>query len=175
MSGRIWGNNDEGKNPAAASEKNRATLSVFTVPGCQYSDFQGKAARDTLRDVQGTSCRIRLATATADRLAVERVEAYLRTHLDTPVTVGILCGMAGMSERRLRDAFRRICGTSPKRYVLAERPQAVRRVLSEGSLRAMTVTEVATSHGFYELGRFSVSYRSMYGEAPSETLRASRR
>ena len=53
--------------------------------------------------------------------------------------------------------------------------EAVRRALSEGSLRAMTVTEVATSHGFYELGRFSVSYRSMYGEAPSETLRACRR
>lgn len=125
--------------------------------------------------MQGSSCRIRLATATADRLAVERVEAYLRTHLDTPVTVRILCAMAGMSERRLRDAFRRTRGTSPKRYLVAERLQAVRRVLSDRSVTPMTVTQAATSHGFYELGRFAVSYRSIYGEAPSETLRASRR
>ena len=36
-----------------------------------------------------------------------------------------------------------------------------------------TVTEIATAHGFWELGRFPVGYRALFGESPSEALRRS--
>jgi len=39
------------------------------------------------------------------------------------------------------------------------------------SNRSMTVTDIALRSGFLELGRFSVEYRQMFGESPSETLR----
>jgi hypothetical protein len=32
------------------------------------------------------------------------------------------------------------------------------------------VTSVATDHGFSELGRFSVQYRTLFGESPSASL-----
>jgi len=38
---------------------------------------------------------------------------------------------------------------------------------------ARTVAEVATAHGFWELGRFSVAFRKLFGESPSVTLRRS--
>ncbi|MBM4480658.1 helix-turn-helix domain-containing protein [Rhodococcus hoagii] len=38
----------------------------------------------------------------------------------------------------------------------------------------VTVTDVAASWGFYNLGRFSSLYREVYGESPSETLRRCR-
>jgi AraC family ethanolamine operon transcriptional activator len=34
-----------------------------------------------------------------------------------------------------------------------------------------TVSTVATDHGFCELGRFAGTYKLMFGETPSETLR----
>ena len=45
-----------------------------------------------------------------------------------------------------------------------------RRALREATPDAMTVTDVATRYGFWQLGRFAVEYRSLFGELPSVTL-----
>jgi len=46
-----------------------------------------------------------------------------------------------------------------------------RRALSRADSARTTVTAIALDHGFGELGRFSVQYRRLFGESPSETLR----
>ena len=38
-------------------------------------------------------------------------------------------------------------------------------------LPAATVTQIATAYGFWELGRFSLKCRALFGKAPSMTLR----
>ena len=100
------------------------------------------------------------------------VEAYVRAHLDTAVPVTRLCRMLGVSERGLRNAFHEVHGLSPKRWMTAERLRGARRALCDARTRPVTVTDIATGHGFNELGRFAATYRHAFGEAPSETLRA---
>jgi transcriptional regulator GlxA family with amidase domain len=46
-----------------------------------------------------------------------------------------------------------------------------RRALLCAEPAKSTVTRIATDYGFWELGRFSVTYRALFGEPPLETLR----
>ena len=114
--------------------------------------------------------------AMASRLeAVARAEAYMRAHVSSRVPLSKLCRIVGLSERGLRNAFYGVRGMGPKRCLLAERLQGVRRALCDSTARSNTVTNIATEFGFKELGRFAAIYRETFGEVPSETLRGSSR
>jgi transcriptional regulator GlxA family with amidase domain len=109
------------------------------------------------------------------REVVDHAESYVRNHLGTPVPVSRLCRVVGLSERGLRNAFHSERGMSPKRFMLSVRLRSAQRALSEIDHPPTTVTGVATSCGFYELGRFAAAYREAFGEAPSQTLRSASR
>ena len=59
----------------------------------------------------------------------------------------------------------------PIRYLSLRRMHLVRRALLGADPSTATVTRLATDHGFWELGRFAVAYRTLFGESPSESLR----
>src|SRR5262249_23769523 len=62
-------------------------------------------------------------------------------------------------------------GMSPTRYLWLRRMHLARRALRMGGPTTTTVTEIATSYAFWELGRFAVVYRSLFGGTPSATVR----
>lgn len=104
---------------------------------------------------------------------VSRLDQFLQEHLDEPIYMAQLCDVTGVSERSLRNACHSVCGTSPKRYLTRRRMEAVRQALTAAPSGEATVTRIATEYGFFELGRFAGMYSSIFGERPSETLRAS--
>jgi AraC family ethanolamine operon transcriptional activator len=114
--------------------------------------------------------RVETARVRRSRL-VMRVTAYLRDHVGEPVRVAALSQMVGVSERTLRAAFQDVIGISPKRYALTLQLSAARAALSNADPETTTVTDIATTFGFYELGRFAGRYRHTFGEVPSRTLR----
>ena len=61
-------------------------------------------------------------------------------------------------------------GMSPKEYLSLRRMNMARHELREADSTATTVTDIAMRYGFWELGRFAVGYRRLFGEAPSATL-----
>jgi AraC-like DNA-binding protein len=103
-------------------------------------------------------------------LIVARFEEFLEANPNTPLYLTEVCAGIGAAERTLRIACEQHVGMGPIRYLTLRRMHLVRRALLKAD-SSTTVTRIATDHGFWELGRFSVSYRALFGESPSETLR----
>jgi AraC-like DNA-binding protein len=100
-----------------------------------------------------------------------RLEELLEANSDRTLYLTELCSAAGASERTLRACCQEYLGMSPTRYLWLRRMHLARRGLRIANPAAATVTEIATDYGFWELGRFSVAYRSLFGESPSASLR----
>jgi transcriptional regulator GlxA family with amidase domain len=102
---------------------------------------------------------------------VDRAERLLRNQATEPIPIAHLSVLVGVSERGLRNAFNAVRGMSPKRFVIHDRLHEVRRALRDPRANRATVTDIATEHGFFELGRFAGRYKAAFGETPSQTLR----
>ena len=102
---------------------------------------------------------------------MRRLEDLLEANSDRTLYLTELCTGAGVSERTLRTCCQEHLGMSPTRYLWLRRMHLARRALRITDPAGTTVTEVATNYGFWELGRFSVAYRSLFGESPSASLR----
>lgn len=106
-----------------------------------------------------------------DRMRIFRqARAFLHARSNTPVYLAELCAATGVPERTLRDVFQSILGVSPLKYLQLRRMRQVRHALQHSNKRDHSVKEAALSSGFWELGRFAVEYRRLFGESPSETL-----
>ena len=102
---------------------------------------------------------------------VNKLDEFVSSHVDERIGMAQLCDVTGVSERSLRNACHAVCGTSPVRYLTRRRMEAVRRALTDARAGDATVTRIATDFGFFELGRFAGTYRALFGERPSDTLR----
>jgi len=118
---------------------------------------------------EGAPLKIPLGASRHDTI-VARFEAFLEANPNTPLYLPEICAAIGAAERTLRAACEEHLGMGPIRYLTLRRMHLVRRALlrADGST---TVTRIATDHGFWELGRFSVAYRTLFGETPSDSLR----
>ena len=102
---------------------------------------------------------------------IARFERLLSANPDRPLYLTEICAGVGVAERTLRAACEEHLGMGPIRYLTLRRMHLVRRALIGADAARTNVTRVVTDHGFWELGRFSVAYRTLFGESPSETLR----
>jgi AraC-like DNA-binding protein len=99
------------------------------------------------------------------------VEAALSGDIGHAFYSGDLAKQVGVSVRTMHDAVKRYRGMSLHRYLRLRRLWLVRKRLIAGS---QSVKACALAYGFWHLGDFSRSYRSQFGETPSETLARSR-
>lgn len=100
-----------------------------------------------------------------------RFEDALTTHGGGKLNMPALCAAIGVPERTLRVCCSEFLGKSPTRYFLLRRLNMVRSALRRADPENANVTEIARTYQFQEAGRFAVTYRTVFGEMPSTTLR----
>ncbi|WNL41490.1 helix-turn-helix domain-containing protein [Halomonas sp. PAMB 3264] len=103
------------------------------------------------------------------RAVVDRVQAYLKSVEQAPVSIGTLCSVACVSRRTLQYSFESILGISPVQFLRATRLNDVRRELLSQS--GVTISDVAANHGFSHFSQFATDYKSLFNERPSDTLK----
>ncbi len=109
--------------------------------------------------------------AVTDMNLVRAVEDLHCSGDNMVLSVPELCLHLGVSRRTLERAFQRVLDMSPCQYLMLYRLCRAREDLAKGE---GTVSSIAMTYGFYELGRFSGKYKELFDELPSETLAAKR-
>jgi AraC-like DNA-binding protein len=104
------------------------------------------------------------------RLVMQRLEDVAEACPAQPLSLREICALIGVPERTLRISCSEHLGMGPIRYLWLRRMHQARCALELADPARTTVTAVATDHGFWELGRFSVAYRMLFGETPSAAL-----
>jgi len=103
--------------------------------------------------------RVRLVRDARDLATGDRAEG--------PMSMEELCAELDVSRRTLQYCFNEVMGMAPATYLRYVRLNGARRSIKE----AVSVTEAATSWGFWHFGRFAQDYRALFGEQPSATLK----
>ncbi|MCI3271839.1 AraC family transcriptional regulator [Streptomyces cylindrosporus] len=103
---------------------------------------------------------------------VKRAVEAMHSMPQHPFTVGELATLAGVSTRRLQEAFQQYVGMAPLAYLTDIRLTRAHDELRRGGSGEVNVSAVAHRWGFGHLGRFAARYRARFGELPSQTLRS---
>jgi AraC family ethanolamine operon transcriptional activator len=97
-------------------------------------------------------------------------EDYAEANRYHDTSLASLCAAAGMSERRVRQAFYECYEMSPTAMLRIAALRRVRRSLLAGPPTSDAVSRAASDFGFWHLGRFAGQYQALFGESPSATL-----
>ena len=108
-------------------------------------------------------------------LVMARLEDFLAANPGRPLYLSEFCAATIASERTIRICCQEHLGMGPVRYLWLRRMHLARRALLTASEGNDTVTSIAMAHGFWELGRFSVAYRGLFGETPTGDAPPARR
>ena len=106
-----------------------------------------------------------------ERQLMARIGEWAADAPDETANLLELAQIAGVPLRQLQQGFKTYTGMSPAQWLRLRRLNGARRELL--STTDTTVAEVAMNWSFWHLGRFSNSYRALFQELPSETLKRS--
>jgi AraC family transcriptional regulator len=96
------------------------------------------------------------------------VTAYVEEHLGRQTSLLTLAGLARLSQHHFCRAFKHSFGISPHQYLVERRIERAKILLAD---RASSVTDVGLILGYSQTSSFSVAFRKITAQTPSEFRR----
>jgi AraC-like DNA-binding protein len=167
------------RSPAAAARW-RATVDELSAsfPGVGAQVAHGEASRLLGRTLLHTFSNNLLDGASghdvardsrdATQATVRRAQDLIAARSHEDLALADLAQECGVTPRALQYAFRRHLGCTPLAYLKQVRLDLVHQLLCDGS--ALSVSDAAGRHGFFNPGRFAADYRRAFGENPRQTF-----
>jgi transcriptional regulator GlxA family with amidase domain len=107
---------------------------------------------------------VQLATQTALRSPIERVQVWINENLSKDLSIADLAREAGMSQRNFARVFKAQTGTTPAEYVEIMRVDAARRMLEDTNL---DVRRLAVACGFKRSASLRRAFLNRLGVTPT--------
>ena len=100
---------------------------------------------------------------------LKRVREHIDAHLDEALSLADLAAVAGLSRMHFAAQFRAATGFRPHDYLLYQRIESSKAILSRTN---MPLAEVALTVGFHAQAHFSTVFKRITGETPANWRRA---
>ncbi len=94
---------------------------------------------------------------------LRRVLAHIDAHLEDPITLADLAGVAGLSRMHFAAQFRAATGLRPHEFLLRRRIDHARHLLADPRSK---LVDVALSVGFQTQAHFTTVFKRIVGETP---------
>lgn len=96
-------------------------------------------------------------------IAIEKISAYIDSHLKTELDVNVLARQVGLSPIHFGRVFKITEGTTPTQYIAKRRVEKALELLETGDYR---VAEAACEVGFYDQSHLDRHCRKFFGQPP---------
>jgi AraC family transcriptional regulator len=95
---------------------------------------------------------------------LRRVIEYMNANLREELSLAELAGVAGLSSHHFGQAFKKVAGMPPHRYVISKRVERARELLRDPLL---SITDIAAIVGFANQSHLTVNFRRLTGLTPA--------
>jgi AraC family transcriptional regulator len=113
-----------------------------------------------LGSADNESAKIRLTAVN-----LSRIEDYVVANVEHGITLDQLASLAGLSKYYFIRAFRAARGRTPYQYVIEQRIERAKELISNGDIK---VSEVAQRVGFKSTSKFIQTFRRILGVTPGQ-------
>lgn len=90
---------------------------------------------------------------------------YINEQYTSDIDLGYLAKLSGYSYDHFRHAFKKKTGMSPLNYILQKKIDHAKLLLSNSTI---CIADIATTCGFANISQFSVTFKKLTGQSPSE-------
>jgi AraC family transcriptional regulator len=104
--------------------------------------------------------------STENEIRINQAVDYVVSHLEEPLSVGLLAEVSCFSKFHFHRLFKAVTGESVNQFIKRQRMQRAFALLTYS--RSLPVTEIASQCGFSSISNFSKAFSSYYHLAPSQ-------